>query len=152
MKKKNNDYERINSHEEDDPRDKIFGPYFWVRIGISIFITLLIFLLCYFLEGRNLLIASNASFGNLAIMLCFAFCSFFNRKGYFDGMGYAVMVTFSFVTRQYRGSYGDYVEYMKERRGLSEDGKWPFMAYLIMAGIWLIVAVVCYSLFKVSVA
>lgn len=147
MKKKNNDYERINFHEEDDPRDKIFGPYFWVRIGISIFITLLIFLLCYFLEGRNLLIASNASFGNLAIMLCFAFCSFFNRKGYFDGMGYAVMVTFSFVTRQYRGSYGDYVEYMKERRGLSEDGKWPFMAYLIMAGIWLIVAMVCYSFF-----
>lgn len=23
MKKKNNDYERINFHEEDDPRDKI---------------------------------------------------------------------------------------------------------------------------------
>lgn len=26
--KENNDYERINFHEEDDPRDKIFGPYF----------------------------------------------------------------------------------------------------------------------------
>lgn len=52
-KKKNNDYERINFHEEDDPRDKIFGPYFWVRIGISTFITLLIFLFVLFLERKK---------------------------------------------------------------------------------------------------
>lgn len=147
-----NDYEGERFNAQEDPRDRIFGVYFWVRICVSVAITLLIFLLCYFLEGRKLIIASNASFGNFAIMLVFAFFSFFNKKGYFDGLGYGVMITFGFLTRQYRGSYGDYVEHMREKRELSPDGRWPFLAYLIMAGIWFVVAISIYISFKVIVA
>lgn len=149
---KRNQYEGEKFHEIEDPRDRIFGVYFWVRIIISVAMTLLIFLLCYFLEGRTLIVASNASFGSLAIMLVFAFFSFFNKRGYFDGLGYAVMVTFGFLTRQYRGSYGDYVEHMRDRREMSPDGRYPFIAYLIMAGIWLIVAIILYITFKMTVA
>lgn len=130
--------------EVKDPGEAIFGRLFWIRLAFGILLTATIFLLCYFLGGRTLTIASDASFGNFAILVAFAFFSGFSAKGWFDGIGYGMTYMSSFLTRAFRGGYGDYVERRRERRALSEKGRWPFLAYLLLALLWLVPTIALY--------
>lgn len=130
--------------------DPIITVYFWIRLGVGVFLTLIIFLIVYFLvDESKILNIINSSFANLALMLTFAFFSYFFDKGYFDGIAYGFTYMSSLITRAFRGNYGDYLEKKRKKRELKEDTRFPFLPYLIVSLIWLLVLIPTYIVFKV---
>ena len=130
--------------------DPIFSIYFWIRLTVGISLTLVIFLIVFFVVNEaKILNTINSSFANVCLMLTFAFFSYFFSKGYFDGIAYGMSYASSFITRAFRGSYGDYVEKRRAKREMGEETRFPFLPYLIIALVWLLVLIPSYIVFKV---
>lgn len=129
--------------------DPILTVSFWIRLGVGVFLTLTIFLIVFFLVSESeILNTINASFANLALMLTFAFFSYFFDKGYFDGIAYGFTYMSSFITRAFRGNYGDYVEKQRKKREMAENTRLPFLPYLLVALLWFLILLPTYIVFK----
>ena len=135
---------------------KRFFSLYLSRFLIALILTtaLLITIVLLNLTGDYLVSSLNASSIDFVLMLAAAFFSVATRKGFFDIFAYSA-IRFGAHLRPNKKDdeafYGVY-DYTKTKEIKRLDSKYFYIIYLVLAGIYLVVTIILYIIYRMNLA
>ena len=135
---------------------KRFFSLYLSRFLIALIFTLALFITIVVinLAGNYLVSSLNASFISFVLMLAASFFSIATRSGIFDIFAYSA-IRFSAHLRPHKNDdqafYGVY-DYTKSKEVKRLDSKYFYLIYLTLAGIYLVVTIILYIVYRVNFA
>lgn len=123
-------------------------------IALVLTIALLISIVLLNLAGDYLVSSLNASFIDFVLMLAVAFFSVATRNGFFDIFAYSA-IRFGAHLRPNKKDdeafYGVY-DYTKTKETKRLDSKYFYIIYLVLAGIYLVITIILYIIYRMNLA
>lgn len=115
---------------------------------IAFVLGIIIFLLFFFLRGKNIISANDGLLASTVIILSIAGFMWIARNGFFDLLSYGFKQLGSMMFSKEASKYNDYPSYRLAANEVREKKPKTYISFLIVGGLFFVALIIVFIVYK----